>query len=348
MSREAPERLIDRHEAFLECRAVDRPLLGYWVGGYYPGEQFPRGASSWQNTTVLRPDDVSFAAFAADYKDLYQAHRACDDDFFNVGSAYWGIPWLEAILGCPMAVAAANCRAEPCLRGLDDAAMLSVDLDASPWFRVLLRFTRDLFEFSRGRFPVCPPLLRGPGDIASSMLGGQALVTGLIDEPESMRILLGVDPRRAQPAGLEPATDGLPGRKPQEITMSRLSQQIRAAEVPARSVRLWWLGQAGFAFKTPDGRIVYADPCLSDAVEAAPDETSASELLDHKLNALLGNKDIRGWSTGGDTPWFAGNAAEQPMMVGVVNRAGLQHRQPAMVADRGRNPPRADASLVAA
>ena len=191
MSAESPDHLIDRHEAFLECRAVDRPLLGYWVGGYYPGEQFPRGTSSWQNATVLRPDDVSFASFVEDYEESYRAHRACNDDFFYVGSAYWGIPWLEAILGCPIAVAAANCRAEPCPSGLDDAAMLSVDLDANPWLRVLLRFTRDLIELSGDRFPVCPPLLRGPGDAASSILGGQAFVTGMIDEPEEMRTLLG-------------------------------------------------------------------------------------------------------------------------------------------------------------
>ena len=30
---------------------------------------------------------------------------------------------------------------------------------------------------------------------------------------------------------------------------------------------MWWLGQAGFAFKTSSGKIVYLDPYLSDAVE---------------------------------------------------------------------------------
>ena len=49
--------------------------------------------------------------------------------------------------------------------------------------------------------------------------------------------------------------------------MSLLSQEILASEVPEGAVRLWWLGQAGFAFKTPAGKIVYVDPYLSDAVE---------------------------------------------------------------------------------
>jgi len=48
---------------------------------------------------------------------------------------------------------------------------------------------------------------------------------------------------------------------------TRLANEIAACRVPARAVRLWWLGQAGFAFKTHAGRIVYVDPYLSDAVE---------------------------------------------------------------------------------
>lgn len=39
------------------------------------------------------------------------------------------------------------------------------------------------------------------------------------------------------------------------------------ADVPRGAVRMWWLAQAGFAFKTPRGKIVYADPYLSDAAE---------------------------------------------------------------------------------
>jgi L-ascorbate 6-phosphate lactonase len=49
--------------------------------------------------------------------------------------------------------------------------------------------------------------------------------------------------------------------------MNLLSREIAACQVPQASLRMWWLGQAGFAFKTPAGRIVYADPYLSDAVE---------------------------------------------------------------------------------
>lgn len=47
----------------------------------------------------------------------------------------------------------------------------------------------------------------------------------------------------------------------------KLADVIVECRVPAGAVRLWWLGQAGFAFKTHAGKIVYVDPYLSDAVE---------------------------------------------------------------------------------
>ena len=49
--------------------------------------------------------------------------------------------------------------------------------------------------------------------------------------------------------------------------MNKLASEIKSCKVSAGSVRLWWLGQAGFAFKTAAGKVVYLDPYLSDAVE---------------------------------------------------------------------------------
>ena len=49
--------------------------------------------------------------------------------------------------------------------------------------------------------------------------------------------------------------------------MNQLAADIESSVVPPHAVRLWWLGQAGFAFKTSAGRIAYVDPYLSDAVE---------------------------------------------------------------------------------
>jgi hypothetical protein len=181
MSHEAPANLIALHEAFLNLEPVERPLLGFWRGGYYPAEQFPAGAAGWREGRELQPADAAFAPFAPDYETLFRLHRQVDDDFFYVGSAYWGIPWMEAILGCPVFAAGANCRAEACLAEL--TALPPVNLETNPWFQALRRFTEELVTFAAGRFPVCPPLLRGPGDCASAMLGGLPFVMGFHDDP---------------------------------------------------------------------------------------------------------------------------------------------------------------------
>jgi L-ascorbate 6-phosphate lactonase len=46
-----------------------------------------------------------------------------------------------------------------------------------------------------------------------------------------------------------------------------LVSELRQASVPQGGVRLHWLGQAGFAFRTAAGKRVFLDPYLSDACE---------------------------------------------------------------------------------
>lgn len=42
-------------------------------------------------------------------------------------------------------------------------------------------------------------------------------------------------------------------------------RQIRAFPVPSRSVAMWWLGQNGFIFKTPEGTLLSTDMYLTDS-----------------------------------------------------------------------------------
>ena len=43
-----------------------------------------------------------------------------------------------------------------------------------------------------------------------------------------------------------------------------LASEIRETRVPSGSVRLWWLGQAGFVLKSPNGKVLVIDPYLTD------------------------------------------------------------------------------------
>ena len=46
-----------------------------------------------------------------------------------------------------------------------------------------------------------------------------------------------------------------------------LKTELAQVEVPAGGAALYWLGQAGFAFRTAAGRRIFLDPYLSDACE---------------------------------------------------------------------------------
>ncbi len=49
--------------------------------------------------------------------------------------------------------------------------------------------------------------------------------------------------------------------------MASLAEVIAARQVPENSLAIYWLCQAGFAFKSATNQIVYVDPYLSDVVE---------------------------------------------------------------------------------
>ena len=190
MSSQQPESLLPRHEAFLRREPLDRPLLGAWVGGYYPAEQFPQGHVSWRIGQELEPHDVRFDAFRKDYEALYRTHFEADDDFFYVGSAYWGIPWLEAILGCPIHVGATSCWAASLPGDSHQNWSPCTELQDNPWFQCLVEFTENLVEFAGGRFPVCAPLLRGPGDAAAALKGPEPIVMALLEQDAQVGRLL--------------------------------------------------------------------------------------------------------------------------------------------------------------
>jgi L-ascorbate 6-phosphate lactonase len=69
------------------------------------------------------------------------------------------------------------------------------------------------------------------------------------------------------------------------------SESLRSAAVEPGELAVYWLGQAGFAFKTSGGKILYVDPYLTDSVESlvgfkrlcpsvvAPEEVEADALL---------------------------------------------------------------------
>ena len=160
-----------------------RPLFGCTLG-MFTQEHYPRATAALPERELC-PEDIDIAAYLADCDDLYAAHELMNDDFPFVAAPMTSIPWMEAIMGCPIKSKNNSVWAEPCVD--DWADWTPQDLDRNPWLMKLREMTCALVEHSAGRYPVSVTLMRGPADMLSAMRGAQNYVWDMIDETEQMK-----------------------------------------------------------------------------------------------------------------------------------------------------------------
>jgi hypothetical protein len=166
-------------------RANERPLFGFFRGSEYPLFRYPFSRSLPQGVP-LRPEDFDVAAFAADSARLFLEHEACGGDFLYSASAFWGIPWLEAMLGCPIyanhATGSIYCEPPP---GFAPDAVPAFS-PGNPWSRLMDAMLRALAATSAGRFPLATTRMRGAADLLAALYGGDAFVYALFDRPDEV------------------------------------------------------------------------------------------------------------------------------------------------------------------
>lgn len=173
-----------RNLAFLQRQEVERPLLACTWGSYFPLEMFPAGAASLPQG-YLQPDMIRVEAFLPDYERYYRFHQEAADDVPWVAAPFLGIPWTEAILGCPVAASSETIWSEPYVQDWDQVADLAFSPD-NPWVQKLREFMTVLGEYSGGRFPVGTTLMRGPSDMLAALRGHTNLALDLYDCPDKV------------------------------------------------------------------------------------------------------------------------------------------------------------------
>jgi len=193
------ENLKERHTAFWEMKNADAPLMS--VGRYHPLQ--PRAPIPLADGTTategrrLTPDLIDHVQLAAIHG---QPSSAFAGDFVH-GVAPYDMCWAEVITGCPLYWMAGHVWTTPCE---DDGAqyvrLRSEDggwehLRVAPdnvWLHKLLTLTRLLVERAQGRYPITQPLLRGPIDILTAVLGDESSCFLMKDDPKRFRRLLDV------------------------------------------------------------------------------------------------------------------------------------------------------------
>jgi hypothetical protein len=172
---------LERHHAFLARSPVDQPLIGSWLFGFYVPELYPRVAATLTPGPV-RPQDIHVEPFLEDIDALCQAYRQLGDDYPFAAGALPSVPWMEAIMGCPLFYSGTSLWAEPCIPTWD-AYSSEPSLEAQLWTEKLLELLAALVRHSQGRFPCTPTLMRGVADLCAAMRGGNNLVFDLFESP---------------------------------------------------------------------------------------------------------------------------------------------------------------------
>lgn len=177
-----------RCDAFWARAETDRPLIATRVGDWTSEDHYPNGLASLPDGQ-LQPADFDVAAFWPDYELLYARHAATVADVPWAAFPPFPMPWLEAIIGCPVYHRAGAIWAGHWLESY--ALWREVDVTpANPWLAKLLEFTEGLAALSAERFPVALALMRGPLDLLSALRGPQQMVFDLFDEPQAVDQML--------------------------------------------------------------------------------------------------------------------------------------------------------------
>lgn len=109
-------------------------------------------------------------------------------DVFATRAPYGRVPWVEAILGCPIraTIIGGSMRTRSFITDWD-AWNRRDQGHGQAWFDLLKLLTERLVERSRGRYAVVHTLMRGPTDLAEAVLGPEFMSLSMYDSPTALR-----------------------------------------------------------------------------------------------------------------------------------------------------------------
>jgi hypothetical protein len=176
-----------RYRAFWANEAMERPLVGFSLGGWFPLHSY-KTMGKFRGRKGLTADQLLPEEFLEDYDHVVTQWSGVQDDLIRAVAPIPPFPWLEAMLGSPVQVGAEAVWAEE--GGFDYSALNDLNLSKeNPWRRKYLEFVTVLHDHFSGRVPVGQPILRGVSDMISSLRGASQMVLDLYDRPEDFQHL---------------------------------------------------------------------------------------------------------------------------------------------------------------
>lgn len=176
---------IVRHKKFWFHEKSDRPLLECYIG-LYASDNLPSTMESLPNGKLL-PENIDTDAFLKDCDYLYEVHREINDDYPFVGSPIFFIPWMEAIMGCPIISSRNSIWAQKCIDNINSWSWDTQLLYNNLWLNKLLEIMKSLIKHSNGKYTLSNTMMRGPLDILAAMRGIDKLLLDFFDYAQKVK-----------------------------------------------------------------------------------------------------------------------------------------------------------------
>ncbi len=182
------ETRIQRYEVWRKRLPTSRPMIGFaWEPEVPPLPEMLDRVGAGQE---FSPDDIDPRIVLPRLEEWYQADSQLHCETIQSFGPALGVPWVEAMAGCPVVAYPGSLWAEVCVKDLDDRPPVRFD-PGNPWLKKVQELTRVMVDASAGRFPVCLPLMRGPLDTLAAMRTPAQMCLDMVDRPEAVHRLLG-------------------------------------------------------------------------------------------------------------------------------------------------------------
>jgi hypothetical protein len=183
----------ERHLGFWNRSESSSPLIGFTVGAgadSWSHWQYNTAAQALFKKETVSAEDLDPAGFVEDQRRYLDSSSRIDDDICRTAIPLASVPWMEAILGCPVHSSGTNLKSREILDA--PASLNPVRFDpANPWIRKYLQFIDTYYQSFGDLYPIGQSVVRGPSDLACALLGAENATMALVAEAEAMQRLLG-------------------------------------------------------------------------------------------------------------------------------------------------------------
>jgi hypothetical protein len=179
---------IQRYEVWRKRLPAARPMIGFaWEPEVPPLAEMMARVGVGQE---FSPNDIDPKIVLPELEKWYQADCQVHSETIQSFGPALGIPWVEAMAGCPVVAYPGSLWAEAAVKSLDDRPQVRFDPD-NAWLQKAVELTRVMVDCSAGRFPVCLPLMRGPLDTLAALRTPAQMCLDMVDQPQAVHRILG-------------------------------------------------------------------------------------------------------------------------------------------------------------